>query len=228
VKSRPRRRPTRHHLVVKRTDRTRLRRKAERGAHDRETVHAILDAGLFCHVGFAVDGRPWVFPTAYARIGDHVFLHGAAANFALRTLASGAEACVTVTIADGLVLARSAFHHSVNYRSVMLFARSEAVVDPEEKRRGLMAIVEHMVPGRSADTRVPTDAELRATLVVRLPIVEASAKIRTGGPVDDAEDLELAHWAGQLPLRLVALDPVADNAQPEPAYLRAWGVQPTR
>jgi len=213
---------------MERTDRTRLRRKADRGHHDRVTVDAILDAGLFCHVGFAVDGHPWVFPTAYARIDDHLYLHGAAANFALRTLASGAEACVTVTIADGLVLARSAFHHSVNYRSVMVFARGEAVDDPSEKRRGLMAIVEHLVPGRSVDTRAPTDAELRATLVVRLPIVEASAKIRTGGPLDDPEDLELAHWAGELPLQVVALDPVPDNARPEPAYVRAWGAQPAR
>ena len=205
------------------TDRTRLRRKAERGSHDLGVVRAVLDAGLFCHVGFAVDGRPWVFPTAYARVADDVVLHGAAANFGLRTLASGAEACVTVTIADGLVLARSAFHHSVNYRSVMLFGRAEAVHDPSEKRRALMAIVEHLVPGRSADTRAPSEAELRATLVVRLPIAEASAKVRTGGPVDDAEDLALTHWAGELPLRLVALDPVPDGSLPEPAYLRAWG-----
>jgi len=211
---------------MERTDRTRLRRKADRGHHDRDTVHAILDAGLFCHVGFAVDGRPWVFPTAYARIDDHLYLHGAAANFALRTLASGAEACVTVTIEDGLVLARSAFHHSVNYRSVMVFGRAEAVEDPADKRRGLMAIVEHMVPGRSTDTRAPTDVELRATLVVRLPIVEASAKIRAGGPIDDPEDLELSYWAGQLPLRLVALEPIADNTRPEPSYLRSWGGPP--
>jgi len=213
---------------VEHTDRTRLRRKAERGSHDLETVHAILDAGLFCHVGFAVDGRPWVFPTAYARIDDHVYLHGAAANFGLRTLASGVEACVTVTLADGLVLARSAFHHSVNYRSVMVFATAEPVSDPADKRRGLMAIVEHLVPGRAADTRAPTDAELRATLLVRLPIDEASAKIRSGGPIDDAEDLGLPHWAGQLPLRLVALEPVPDTTVPEPAYLRAWGRHPER
>ena len=209
------------------TARTRLRRKSERGSHDRVTIDAILDAGLICHVGFALEGRSWVFPTAYARVDDQVYVHGAVGNFALRTLASGVEACLTVTVVDGLVLARSAFHHSMNYRSVMLFGRPEAVADAAEKRRAALAIVEHMVPGRAADTREPTDSELRSTLVVRLPVAEGSAKVRQGGPADDDADLGLSHWAGQIPLRLSALDPVGDAppgavAVPVPAYVRDW------
>jgi len=205
------------------TERTRLRRKAERGSHDRAVVDAILDAGLVCHVGFAVDGAPWVFPTAYARIGDHVYLHGAAGNFALRTLAGGTEACVTVTVVDGLVLARSAFHHSMNYRSVMVFGRPEKVEDPNEKRRAVLAIVEHLVPGRSTDSRPPTPEELRATLVVRLGVDESSAKVRTGGPVDDEEDMALPHWAGVLPLSLAPGAPVRDGPGSEaPGYVVSW------
>lgn len=202
------------------TDRTRVRRKADRGVHDRAVVDAILDEGLVCHVGFAVDGRPWVVPTAYARVGDAVYLHGATGNHALRALASGAEACLTVTLVDGLVLARSAFHHSINYRSVMLFGVAKRVDDPAEKRRAVDAIVEHVVPGRSADARPPTDEELRATLVVRLPITEGSAKVRTGPPIDDAEDLALPVWGGVIPLTTAAGDPVPDahNVVPTPPY----------
>lgn len=206
------------------TDRTRLRRKADRGRHDFDAVAAILDAGLVCHVGFALDGRPWVFPTAYGRIDDRLYLHGAAGNFALRSLAGGAEACVTVTLVDGLVLARSAFHHSMNYRSVMLFGPAAAVAEDDEKLAGLLAIVDHMAPGRSGDTRRPTPEELRATLVVRLPIREASAKIRTGGPVDEPEDLDLPHWAGELPLQLTPGHPITDGVEdtPVPEYVTAW------
>lgn len=210
------------------TERTRLRRLSERGRHDRETVTAILDAGLICHVGFSVDGRPWVFPTTYARIDDDLYVHGANANFGLRSLAGGAEACVTVTILDGLVLARSAFHHSMNYRSVMVFGTAAAVTDAEEKRRALLAIVDRMAPGRSTDTRAPSDQELRKTLVVRLPIDEASAKVRTGGPVEEHEDIGLPHWAGELPLRLVPGTPVPDVADPGdaglalPDYVGRW------
>ena len=199
---------------LEQTPRSRLRRKADRGRHDRPTVEAILDEALICHVGFAVDGRPWVVPTAYARIGDQLYLHGATGNFALRTLASGVEVCVTVTLLDGLVLARSAFHHSMNYRSVMLFGRAEPVTDDDEKERALLAIVEHMEPGRTSDTRPPTAEELRATLVVRLPIHEGSAKVRTGPPIDDPADLALDHWAGVIPLSLVRGEPERDVVLP--------------
>ncbi|HEV2369335.1 MAG TPA: pyridoxamine 5'-phosphate oxidase family protein [Acidimicrobiales bacterium] len=214
--------------TVLESERTRLRRLAERGHHDLATVCEILDAGLVCHVGFALDGRPWVFPTAYARAGGHLYLHGASGNFALRTLSSGVEACVTVTMVDGLVLSRSAFHHSINYRSVMLFGRSFEVDDDEEKRRAVLAIVDHIVPGRASDTRPPTDKELRATRVVRFPIVEASAKVRTGGPKEEPEDLALPYWAGVLPLSLQPGTPVPDpDVDPDgvgavPDYVAGW------
>lgn len=216
------------------TDRTRVRRKAERGDYDRATVNAILDAGLICHVGFALDGRPWVFPTAYARVGEEVYLHGATGNFGLRSLADGAEACVTVTIVDGLVVARSAFHNSINYRSVMLFGPAHKVDDASEKESAVMAIVEHLLPGRGADTRPPTPEELRSTLVVRIALTEASAKVRTGPPIDDEEDLALPHWAGVLPLSLLPAEPIPDptaatgasaadtNGASAPDYLRDW------
>src|SRR5215211_1939226 len=157
------------------TDRSRARRKADRARYDWDTVTAILDEALICHLGFALDGRPWVFPTIFARIDDRLYLHGAAANFALKSLASGAEACVTVTLLDGLVLARSAFHHSMNYRSVMVMGTGREVVDAEEKRRALDALVDHVVPGRNAVIRPPTAAELKQTLVIALPLSEASA-----------------------------------------------------
>jgi nitroimidazol reductase NimA-like FMN-containing flavoprotein (pyridoxamine 5'-phosphate oxidase superfamily) len=196
---------------LRETDRSRVRRKADRAAYDFSTVAAILDEALLCHVGFALDGRPWVVPTTFVRIGDHLYLHGAAGNFALRTLsAGGIEACVTVTLLDGLVLARSAFHHSMNYRSVMLFGSAVAVTDADEKLAALLALVDHMEPGRSSASRPPTDAELRSTLVVRFPIDEGSAKVRTGGPIDDEEDLSLPHWAGVIPLALVRGEPVPD------------------
>jgi hypothetical protein len=175
-------------------------------------VDAILDEALLCHVGFAVDGQPWVMPTAFARVDDHVYVHGATGNFALRSLAAGAEACITVTLLDGLVLSRSAFHHSMNYRSVMLFGTAEAVRDEDEKRSAVMAILEHLIPGRSVDTRSPTSEELRATMVVRLPIDEVSAKVRTGPPIEDDADLTLEHWAGVLPLTLTAGKPIPDDA----------------
>lgn len=216
------------------TDRTRLRRGVDRGRHDRATIHAVLDAGLICHVGFALEGRPWVFPTAFARAGDDLYLHGARANFGLRSIASGLDTCVTVTVLDGLVLSRAAFHHSMNYRSVMLFGRAHEVSAPDEKRRALLAIVDHMVPGRAADARPPTAEELRATIVVRVPIVEGSAKVRTGGPGEDPEDIGLPYWAGALPLGLVAGEPVADRQAPGdealdvPDYLREWAVRRAR
>jgi nitroimidazol reductase NimA-like FMN-containing flavoprotein (pyridoxamine 5'-phosphate oxidase superfamily) len=204
------------------TDRTKVRRLPARGRYDWETVHEILDEGLLCHVGFAVEGRPWVMPTTYARVGDQLYLHGAVANHALQALADGAEACVTVTLLDGLVLARSAFHHSMNYRSVMVFGRAEKVEDEQEKYDAVVAIVEHLIPGRAGGTRLPTASELRKTLVVRLPLDECSAKVRTGGPIDDEEDMELGHWAGILPLTLVPGRPQPDNDEALPDYVNRW------
>jgi len=208
--------------VTEPTDRTRVRRKAERGRYDDATIRSVLAEAIVGHVGFVADGRPVVIPTAFAVVDDHLYVHGATGNAMLRALASGAsDACVTVTLLDGLVLSRSAFHHSVNYRSVMVFGRGEAVTDVDEKRRAVMAIVDHVVPGRSCDTRPPTAEELRATLVVRIPLTEASAKIRTGPPIDDDADLGLPHWAGEVPLTVVRGDPVPDamTAVGVPGYL---------
>lgn len=204
------------------TDRTSLRRQRDRGTHDRAVIDAVLDEGLLCHVGFVAGGSPFVVPMAYARVGDALYLHGAAANRTLRSLADGAETCVTVTLLDGLVLARAAFHHSMNFRCVMLFGRATRVVDPDEQRLASAALLDHMAPGRSADARSPSPAELKSTLILRLPIVEASAKVRTGPPLDEPEDMDLATWAGVLPVRLVAGTAVADPALPAdlpvPAY----------
>jgi nitroimidazol reductase NimA-like FMN-containing flavoprotein (pyridoxamine 5'-phosphate oxidase superfamily) len=203
------------------TDRTRHRRRAARGSFDLDLVHAIIDEALICHVGFAIDGRPWVIPTIHARVDDQLVLHGAVANHMLGALSGGAEACVTCTLTDGLVLARSHFHHSMNYRSVMVFGRATPVTDAGTKRRAMHALVEHVVRGRAADARPPTDAELRQTSVLTMPITEASAKVRTGGPIDDDEDLAFPVWAGVIPTTLTygAPIPEPDCAHPEPAYL---------
>jgi nitroimidazol reductase NimA-like FMN-containing flavoprotein (pyridoxamine 5'-phosphate oxidase superfamily) len=194
------------------TVRTTLRRLPARGDHDRSTIAAILDEALICHVGLVdPEGRPFVIPTIHARVDDTVYLHGSPANRALRTAASdGVECCVTATIVDGLVLARSTFHHSMNYRSVVIYGTATKVEDPAEKTAALDALVEHVLAGRGADARQPNETELRGTLVLRLPIDEASAKIRTGGPIDDEADLSLPVWAGHVPLRMVAGEPVAD------------------
>jgi uncharacterized protein len=194
------------------TERTRLRRYPARGDYDEATIHAILDEALVCHMGFAVDGQPYVIPTLCARIDDKLYVHGSAASRALRGLSGGIAVCVTVTLIDGLVLARSAFHHSVNYRSVVVLGTAEVIDDATEKEAALRRFVERVVPGRWEDVRGPTDRELRATSVLRLPLSEASAKVRSGGPVDDAEDLGLDVWAGVIPLELRALEPVADPA----------------
>jgi nitroimidazol reductase NimA-like FMN-containing flavoprotein (pyridoxamine 5'-phosphate oxidase superfamily) len=206
------------------TDRTRHRRLPKRGSFDVALIHAVLDEALMCHVGFAVDGRPWVVPTIHARVDDRLYLHGAVANHMLGAIAGGVEACVTVTIVDGLVLARSAFHHSMDYRSVMVFGRASRVDDEDEKRRALHALVEHVVPGRDADVRAPSVSELRTTLVLRLPITEASAKVRTGGPIDDEDDLSLDVWAGVLPCMLGFGTPLAEPevTAPVPDYLRGY------
>ncbi len=194
-----------------RTTRTELKRKRDRGSHDRSVIEAILDEGLVAHVGVVADSAPIVTPMAYARIDGDLFLHGAAANRTLRTLAEGSVLCLTVTILDGLVLARSAMHHSMNYRCVVLYGRGHRVEDEADKRRALAAVVDHAVPGRSDVARPPTDSELRATLVVRVPIVEASAKVRSGGPVDDEADLELPVWAGVIPVATIPGTPAADE-----------------
>jgi nitroimidazol reductase NimA-like FMN-containing flavoprotein (pyridoxamine 5'-phosphate oxidase superfamily) len=193
------------------TDRTTVRRLAKRGSYDRETVYAILDEALICHVGFVIDGKPVVIPTIHARRDDRLYLHGSQASRMLRTLRDGVDACVTVTLLDGLVIARSAFHHSMNYRSVVVYGVATEVSDREEKLTALGAIVEHVVPGRSADARGPSEAELRSTLVLSLPLEEVSAKIRTGGPIDDDEDYALPIWAGHVPFKLTPGVPVADS-----------------
>jgi nitroimidazol reductase NimA-like FMN-containing flavoprotein (pyridoxamine 5'-phosphate oxidase superfamily) len=206
------------------TERTRVRRLPQRASYDVETVHGILDAGLVCHVGFVEDGRPVVIPTAYARVGDTVVFHGSSKSRTLLATAGGAEVCVTVTHLDGLVLARSAFHHSVNYRSVVIFGRVAAVEDPARKLELLRAFTERLYPDRWSVARPPNEQELKATLVVELPLREAVAKVRTGGPLDDAEDMDRPVWAGVVPLRLVAGAPEADAdlaGDPSPAAL-AW------
>ncbi len=190
------------------TDRTRLRRKPGRGSHDRAVVEAILDEALLCHVGFVVDGAPVVIPTTFVRLGDLIYVHGAVANRMLRSIA-GVETCVTVTLLDALVLARTAFHHSVNYRSVVIFGAARVVDDPVEKRAALAALVDKVVAGRSAACRPPDDKELAATSVLALPIDEASAKSRSGPPLpDDGADAELPYWAGVIPLETVRGAPI--------------------
>lgn len=208
------------------TERTTVRRLAKRGVYDRETIEAIVDEALICHVGFVVDGRPVVIPTIHTRVGDQLYIHGSAASRMLRTLKNGVEACVTVTLLDGLVLARSAFHHSMNYRSAVIFGLAREVTDHEEKLRVLDALVEHVCRGRSKDVRAPNESELRQTLVLALPLAEGSAKVRTGGPVDDEEDYSLPVWAGVLPLHLMPQPAVSDDRLPAglavPEYVNAY------
>ena len=210
--------------TIEMTERTRVRRLPKRGQYDAATIHAIVDEALICHVGFVVDGAPVVIPTIHWRDGDTLYFHGSAASRMLRSLKNGVEACVTVTLLDGLVLARSAFHHSMNYRSVVVFGTAREVVDEDEKVRALEALVEHVVRGRSREIRQPTDKELRQTLVLAMPLEEASAKIRTGGPVDDDEDYALPMWAGVLPLALTPGEPIADTGVTAdvPEYVKTY------
>ena len=196
------------------TTRTNLKRLPKRGHFDRDTVYEILDEGFICHIGFVVDGQPFVIPTGYARVNDNLFIHGSQASRMLRTLANGVDACVTVTLVDGLVLARSAFHHSINYRSVVVFGRATLVEDREEKNSALFAFSEQVIKGRWEDVRVPNESELKQTTVLRMPLLEASAKVRTGPPIDDEEDYAMTTWAGVIPLRLVADPPIADPRLP--------------
>jgi len=192
------------------TPRTRINRLPKRGDYSRETIYSILDAAFLCHVGFVVEGQPYVIPTGYGRSGDTLYLHGSAASRMLRTLAGGVDVCVTVTLLDGIVLARSAFHHSMNYRSVVMLGRAVPVEGEAEKTEALRVISEQIAPGRWDHVRKPTQQELKATAVLALPIAEASAKIRTGPPVDEEEDYTLDVWAGVLPLKLRAGEPVPD------------------
>jgi uncharacterized protein len=208
------------------SERVRLRRKRERGSYERETIDAILDEGLIAHVGIVDDGQPLVVPTLHARAGDVVYLHGSAASRTLRVAGSGVPVCLTVSLIDGLVLARAAMHHSANYRSAVLVGSGRLVEDPDELLAGYEAIVERLVPGRWADVRAPSPNELRATALVALPIDEASAKVRTGGPIDDDEDYALPAWAGVIPLSLQVGEPQPDERMaagtPVPGYVSGW------
>ena len=193
------------------TNKTTVKRIPKRGVYDRETIYTILDEALICHVGFVVDGQPYVIPTGFARTGDDLFIHGSSASRMLRSIAEGIDVCVTVTLIDGLVLARSAFHHSMNYRSVVILGKADMVTEPDEKYAALEAFTNHIIPGRWSEIRWPSKLELKATTVLRLPITEASAKIRTGDPVDDDQDYPMPVWAGVLPLKLTAGKPVPDK-----------------
>jgi uncharacterized protein len=197
------------------TPETTLRQHPERAACDEAFVHAVFDEALYCHVGFVADGRPFVLPTIHARVGRELYLHGAGASRLMQVIASGAELCVTATLLDGLVLARSWFAHSMNYRSVVAFGHGRLVTDLVEKARALRAIVEHVAAGRSREARPPTPKEMQATAVVAVAIERASGKVRRGLPKDQASDYELPVWAGELPLGQVVLPPVADPRVPE-------------
>lgn len=213
------------------TTRTRVRRLPKRGQYDRATIDAILDEGLVCHVGFVVDGQPFVIPTLHARDGDRVLIHGSAASRMLGALDDGVDVCLTVTLADQLVVARSAFHSSMNYRSVMLLGQARLIEEPRAKLDALRALVEHLIPGRWDDCRQPNAKEMKATWILEIPIEEASAKIRTGGPIDDDEDYALDFWAGVLPLAKGFGKPIRDprlkRGVAAPAYLTRYA-RPSR
>jgi nitroimidazol reductase NimA-like FMN-containing flavoprotein (pyridoxamine 5'-phosphate oxidase superfamily) len=210
------------------TERTTLKRLPKRGVYDRELVYRILDEGFICHVSFAVEGQPFVIPTGYARVGDQFYIHGSQVSRMLRTLSRGIDVCVAVTLVDGLVLARSAFHHSINYRSVVIFGRATMVEEREAKFAALFAFSEQVIPGRWNEVREPTEQELKATTVLALPLLEVSAKVRTGPPIDDEEDYALNVWAGVLPLKLVAGEPTSDPRLPESIEPPAYTLRYTR
>jgi uncharacterized protein len=211
---------------ISQTQRTTLKRLPKRGSHERDTINQILDEGFICHVGFAVDGQPFVIPTGYARAGDRLFIHGSQASRMLRALETGIDVCLTVTLIDALVMARSAFHHSMNYRSVVIFGHASLIEERETKLAALFALSEHMIPGRWGEVREPNESELQQTTVLSLPIDEASAKIRTGPPLDDEEDYALNVWAGVLPMKMVTAEPIADPRMPAdinvPDYVAAY------
>jgi nitroimidazol reductase NimA-like FMN-containing flavoprotein (pyridoxamine 5'-phosphate oxidase superfamily) len=208
------------------TPRTRVVREPERAVYDREAAYRILDEGFLCHVGFVADGQPFVIPTSYGRVGSNLYIHGSAASRMLRQMKDGVAVCVTVTLLDGLVLARSVFNHSMNYRSVVILGKATLVDDPQEKLEALNALSEHILPGRWADSRQPNERELKATSVLRLPIEEFSAKVRVGPPIDDEEDYAFPTWAGVVPLEMVAGAPIPDAkldpARAVPAYISPY------
>jgi uncharacterized protein len=208
------------------SDRVRLRRKRERGSYERDQIDAILDEGLIAHLGIVEDGQPIVIPTLHARDGDVVYCHGSSASRTLRALAGGAPACLTVSLIDGLVLARAAMHHSANYRSAIVLGRARPVEDRAERMHGFEQIVERIVPGRWPEVRPPTEKELKATALLALPLEESSAKVRTGPPSDDEEDYALSAWAGVIPLSLQAGEPQPDPRLPEgialPEHVRSY------
>jgi nitroimidazol reductase NimA-like FMN-containing flavoprotein (pyridoxamine 5'-phosphate oxidase superfamily) len=205
------------------TPRTEVRRLAERGVYDREVIESIIDEALICHVGIVHDGHPAVIPTIHARVGNTLYLHGSPAARVLRDLKSGSEVCVAVSLIDGLVVARTPFHNSMNYRSVIVYGQPRLVDDPVEKAEAFRAITEHVLPGRWEDSRPPNDKETRGTLIVALGLDEASAKVRTGGPKDDAEDHALGFWAGVIPVETRFGDPIDDELlegdAPVPGYI---------
>jgi uncharacterized protein len=211
------------------TPRTRVVREAHRGVYDRETVYTILDEGFLCHVGFVIDGQPFVIPTSYGRKDASLYIHGSAASRMLRQLKDSMPVCVTVTLLDGLVLARSVFNHSMNYRSVLILGKAVLVDDPEEKLAALHTLAEHILPGRWDDARQPNERELKQTSVLRVPIEEFSAKVRTGPPIDDEEDYSFPTWAGVLPLETKAGTPIDDpQLEPRreaPQYIRDYSRQ---
>jgi len=192
------------------TARTQVKRLPKRGVYDRDQVYSILDEAFVCHVGFVVDGQPYVIPTGFGRSGDTIYIHGSAASRMLRSLDEGIDVCVTVTLVDGLVLARSAFHHSMNYRSVVVLGHARQLTDSDEKLTALRAVTNHIALGRWEEVRPPTAQELKATSVLALPINEFSAKVRTGPPIDDEEDYALPIWAGVIPMAIQAAEPIAD------------------
>lgn len=208
------------------SQRTRVIREPDRGVYDRETVYRILDEGFLCHVGFAVDGQVFVIPTSYGRKDSEVYIHGSAASRMLRQMKAGVPVCVTVTLLDGLVLARSVFNHSMNYRSVVILGTATLVEAPAEKLAALRVLSEHIIPGRWGDARQPNERELNATSVLRVPIEEFSAKVRTGPPIDDEEDYAFPTWAGVIPLRMsvgdAVADPRLDTPRPVPDYVRNY------
>ena len=208
------------------TARTRVTREPERAVYDRAAAYQVLDEGFICHVGFVVDNQPFVIPTGYGRSGDNLYIHGSAASRMLRNLEQGIAVCVTVTLLDGLVLARSIFNHSMNYRSVVVLGTAVAVEDSAEKLQALRALSEHILPGRWEESRQPNERELKATLVMRLPITEYSAKMRTGPPIDNEEDYSFLTWAGVVPLQMVAgspiNDPKLDPKTPVPSYVPSY------
>jgi hypothetical protein len=202
-------------------------REANRAVYDRETIYQILDEAFVCHVGFSADGQPFVIPTMFARVGDAIFFHGSAASRMLRGLGDGLPVCITVTLIDGLVLARSVFNHSMNYRSVVALGLTTLIQEPSEKLQALRAFTEKLLPGRWNDARQPNEQELKATSILKLPLTEVSAKVRTGAVEDDTEDYALNVWAGIIPMRLVVDAPQRDDrcdpAIPTPAYAANFG-----